>query len=408
MRLVPLMIAAVLTLQAGEIGPAAFQARRELLKKSLPDSVVVLFGSTEADSGLRSSFFQEPNFYYLSGWAQPGAILLMDPSRDVLFLPKKDTAAEKWTGPKASPADVDIQSRTGFTTVLPADAFESELRKSLEHNAHIYTLSDAPQRNKLALVAPFAEISDLQMPIARLRMKKSPEEIALIQHSTDVSILGHRAAWRRLHQGLYEYQIAATMTGLFMDHGCERTAYAPIVASGPNAATLHYSALRRQIDGGEMVLMDVAAECSGYASDITRTVPVSGKFTERQREIYDIVLGAQKAAIAAIKPGVMIGQKSTPGSLNKIAQDYIEAHGYGKYFTHGLSHPVGLDVHDPYDPALPLEAGDVITIEPGIYIPEEKLGIRIEDVVLVTDEGAKVLSDALPREAEEIEKTLRP
>ena len=164
------------------------------------------------------------------------------------------------------------------------------------------------------------------------------------------------------------------------------------------------------MDQGELLLIDAAAECGNYASDITRTVPVSGKFTPRQREIYEIVLGAQKAAIAAIKPGVRVSGETD--SLNKIARDYIDSHGkdlhgekLGKYFTHGLGHPVGLDVHDPAVNST-LKAGMVITIEPGIYIPEENIGVRIEDVVLVTETGAKVLSGKLPREVDEIEKAL--
>jgi Xaa-Pro aminopeptidase len=222
----------------------------------------------------------------------------------------------------------------------------------------------------------------------------------------------HRAAWRRIAPGLFEYQIAHVMTSAWAERGCERPAYAPIVGSGPNSVVLHYAQNRRRMDAGEVLLMDVAAECAGYASDITRTVPVSGKFTRRQREIYEIVLGAQKAAIAAAKPGMTIG-KATPNSLYKIALDYINAHGkdrhgepLGKYFTHGLGHHVGLSVHDANDPTLPLAEGMVITIEPGIYIPEENIGIRIEDVVLITKNGAAVLSASLPRELAEIEKSV--
>jgi Xaa-Pro aminopeptidase len=175
---------------------------------------------------------------------------------------------------------------------------------------------------------------------------------------------------------------------------------------------LHYSRNRRRMDSGELLLMDVAAECAGYTSDITRTIPVGGKFSKRQKEIYDIVLGAQKAAIAAVKPGMTIG-KTTPNSIYKIALDYISTHGkdlhgdpLGKYFTHGIGHHVGLEVHDASDTYAALEAGMVITVEPGIYIPEEELGVRIEDVVLVTETGAKVLSARLPRETEEIEKAI--
>jgi Xaa-Pro aminopeptidase len=166
------------------------------------------------------------------------------------------------------------------------------------------------------------------------------------------------------------------------------------------------------MDAGEVAVMDVAAECDNYASDITRTVPVGGKFTPRQREIYEVVLGAQRAAIAAAKPGMTFG-RTTPNSLYKIAYDYINTHGkdlhgqpLGPYFTHGLSHHVGLDVHDAFDPTAPLKAGMVITIEPGIYLPEENIGVRIEDIILITETGAKVMSGALPTGPDEIERAL--
>jgi Xaa-Pro aminopeptidase len=200
------------------------------------------------------------------------------------------------------------------------------------------------------------------------------------------------------------------MSDVFFENGCERYAYSPIVGSGPNSTILHYSANRRRMDQGELLLIDAAAECGYYASDITRTVPINGKFTARQREIYEIVLGAQKAAIAAIKPGARMAGETD--SITRIARDYINSHGkdlhgepLGKYFTHGLGHPVGIDVHDPAVNG-PLQAGMVITVEPGIYIPEENIGVRIEDVVLVTEKGARVLSQALPREVDEIEKAL--
>jgi Xaa-Pro aminopeptidase len=159
--------------------------------------------------------------------------------------------------------------------------------------------------------------------------------------------------------------------------------------------------------------VDAGAECAGYAADITRTIPVGANFSARQREIYEIVLGAQKAAIAAVKPGAYIGGPGRP-SLLKAARDYIDSHGkdlhgerLGKYFTHGISHHIGLDVHDASDNNVPLEEGMVISVEPGIYIPEENIGIRIEDMVLVTKDGARVMTAALPREAAEIEKAIR-
>jgi len=405
-----------------------YRARRIELRKSLDDGVTVLFGRGEEDEDLRTGFFQESNFYYLTGWTEPGAILLLAPlpgdsqapgyaaraklPREILFLPERNPDREKWTGRKLGPGDETVRAVTGFETVMPAERFESELHAVLGAYARIYTLADQPAAARLKQLEPLREISNAASATAKLRMSKSPEEIALIQRATDVTLEGHRAAWQRAAPGLYEYQVAATMTEIFMDSGCERPAYAPIVGSGPNSVYLHYSRNSRRMDAGEVLLMDVAAECDGYASDITRTIPVGGKFTPRQKEIYEIVLGAQKAAIAAVKPGMTLS-KTAPNSLYKIAYDYINSHGkdlhgerLGKYFTHGLGHHVGLDVHDASDPNAPLEDGMVITIEPGIYIPEENLGVRIEDVVLVTEHGAKVLSAALPRDPGEIEKLL--
>ena len=403
-----------------------YHARRVDLRKALPDGITVLFGRTESlEEDLRTGFFQEANFYYLTGWREPGAILLLAPlpedpkapgydakaklPREILFLPERNPDQEKWTGRKLGPSDPDVKGVTGFEAVMPAEKFEAELRTVLEAYARIYTLVDQPAA-RLKELAPLRNISGAALAIAKLRMHKSPEEIALIEHATGVTLDAHRLAWQRAAPGLYEYQIAAAMMDVYQEAGCERSAYAPIVGSGPNSVFLHYSRNSRRIDAGEVLLMDVGAECAGYASDITRTIPVSGKFTHRQREIYEIVLGAQKAAIAAVKPGQSLS-KTVPNSLYHIAYDYIDSHGkdlhgdsLGKYFTHGLGHHVGLDVHDAYDPAATLEAGMVITIEPGIYIPEENLGVRIEDMVLVTEHGAKLLSAALPREPGEIEK----
>ena len=239
-------------------------------------------------------------------------------------------------------------------------------------------------------------------------MVKSAQELFAIQKATDASVNAHWAAWRMIKAGIYEYQVAAVMVGSFMAEGCRRSAYAPIVGSGPNSINLHYSRNSRQMDGGDVLVMDVAAECANYTSDITRTIPVNGKFTARQREIYEVVLGAQRAAIAAVKPGVNIRT-----GLRQAAFDYINTHGkdlhgepLGKYFTHGISHHVGLDVHDTANDAEPLTAGMVITIEPGVYIPEENTGIRIEDTVVVMEDGAKVLSSALPTDPDEIERAL--
>jgi Xaa-Pro aminopeptidase len=403
-----------------------FAARRQKIRESIPDGVLVLFGSKEGEE-LHYSFFQESNFYYFTGWEEPGAILLITPEpakndpaaavraalpREILFLPQRLLSEEKWTGRKLGPDDANARDATGFSTVLPAEQFESELNKLMAVYPDLYALTSDPAAGALAKLAPLRTVKDAKMAIARLRMEKSPAEVAAIQKATDASIDAHRAAWRAIAPGKYEYQIAAVMVGTYLSEGCRRSAYAPIVGSGPNSSTLHYSKNARRMDSGDVVVMDVAGECGNYASDITRTVPASGKFTPRQREIYEVVLGAQKAAIAALKPGAMLG-RNAPNGLYKIAYDYINTHGkdshgepLGKYFTHGLSHDVGLDVHDPADYTVPLKAGMVVTVEPGVYIPEENIGVRIEDVVLVTETGAKVLSEALPKEPDEIEKAM--
>jgi len=246
-----------------------------------------------------------------------------------------------------------------------------------------------------------------------MRMRKSAEELALIERATKVTLDAHRAAWQRAAPGLFEYQIAASMGNVYFDQGCERHAYSPIIGSGPNSVILHYAQNSRRMDQGEILLMDVGAECSGYVADVTRTIPVNGKFSPRQREIYEVVLGAQKATIAQVKPGMTLA-RTTPNSLYKVAFEYINSHGkdmkgepLGKYFIHGIGHHVGLEVHDASDPSLPLEAGMIIAIEPGIYIPEENMGIRIEDMILVTETGSRVLSAGLPKEIVEIERAVR-
>ncbi|HLY17502.1 MAG TPA: Xaa-Pro peptidase family protein [Bryobacteraceae bacterium] len=407
------LLCAVLTACPGFAAPAPgeYRSRRAALAEKLHDGMLVLFGRTDkGEENIRTGFFQEANFYYLTGWREPGAILLIAPPqdgkpRDILFLPHRRPDQERWTGRKIGPDDDNVTQLTGFDTVLPRERFENELRQQLDRYAGIYTLPDAGSQFKE--LAPLRDISDAGPLIARLRMHKSAEELALIQKSIDATLAAHRAAWKRAAPGLYEYQVAATMTEVYSDQGCERHAYAPIVGAGPDSTILHYSRNSRRMDRGELLLMDVGAECSGYAADITRTIPVGGRFTDRQREIYDVVLGAQNAVIAAIKPGVSLRE------LTPIAREYINTHGkdlhgepLGKYFTHGVSHHVGLDVHDATDFSQPLAEGSVITVEPGIYIPEESIGVRIEDMVLVTKDGARLLSGALPRDPTEIEKAL--
>jgi Xaa-Pro aminopeptidase len=264
----------------------------------------------------------------------------------------------------------------------------------------------------LQLVAPQDKLKDVRQIIYALREIKSPGEIAFLTKAIELSLDAHLAAMKMMRPGIYEYEVAAKMVEIHAIGGSEAEGYAPIVGAGPNSVVLHYDKLARQIEGGDIVVLDVGAQYSGYSADITRTLPANGKFTPRQREIYDIVLGAQNAAIAMLKPGVDLCAKGNK-SAYKVSYEYINSHGkdlhgkpLGQYYIHGLGHDIGLDVHDPGEYCQPLQPGMVVTMEPGIYIPEENLGVRIEDDVLITSDGYKLLSARLPRNADEIEKVM--
>jgi len=264
----------------------------------------------------------------------------------------------------------------------------------------------------LALAVPQVKLKDVRLQIGSQRQIKSPGEVAFLQKAIDLSLDAHIAAMKMMRPGLFEYQVGAKMVEVHAMGGSEAEGYAPIVGAGPNSTALHYDRLDRKIQDGDIVVLDVGAQYSGYSSDITRTLPADGKFSQRQREIYEIVLGAQNAAIAAIKPGAVFC-RNEKDSLFNIAYNYINTHGkdlhgkaLGQYFIHGLGHGIGLDVHDPGNPCKPLAPGMVVTIEPGIYIPEENLGVRIEDDFLITETGAKFLSEKLPRDPDAIEKIM--
>jgi Xaa-Pro aminopeptidase len=265
--------------------------------------------------------------------------------------------------------------------------------------------------NWVKRAAPGANLVNVAGPVGELRQIKSPGEIALLTKAIELSIDAHFEAMRMMRPGVHEYEVAARMEYVHKRGGSEVEGYAPIVGSGFYSTVLHYNEVGKRIEDGEVIVLDVGASYSGYSADITRTLPASGKFTPRQREIYEIVLGAQNAVLAALKPGMTMGGDG-PNSLGRIAREYINSHGkdmngqpLGQYFIHGLGHHIGLNVHDP-GPPRPLEPGMVITIEPGIYIPEEKLGVRIEDDVLITETGYKLLTARLPRTIEEIEKVM--
>jgi Xaa-Pro aminopeptidase len=411
---------------------ADYRARRVALGKAMSadNGALILFAPTEAEGqNDLYGFRQEDNFYYLTGWAEPGAAILINanPYAEILFLPEHNLTQEKWTGPKLGPDSPDAPRITGFDKVASLDKMHDELLKVLpQPRALVYadlgsngqtTASTGPMEwlRRGNSFPNYVAFRDAHQLFGRLRMIKDAGEAQLIMHATDASAAAHRAALKAIHPGVSEREISALMQYEFGKRGCERPAYSPIVGSGFYSTVLHYSDADKIMKDGDVVVMDVAGEYSMYASDITRTAPVNGKFTARQREIYNIVLGAQEAAIQAFQLGTSRLERGTGAdSLYKVAYDYINTHGkdlhgepLGKYFIHGLGHHVGLNVHDLNDPAV-LNKGMVFTLEPGIYIPEEKLGVRIEDVFYVDADGKLVmLSKGLPRTADEVEQAMK-
>ena len=418
---------------------ADYQSRRQALAGKTNGGAVLLFASMESEGpNDLYGFRQDDNFFYLTGWSEPGAALLIVPATEaasgsparpyteVLFLPNHNVSQEKWTGPKLGPESPDAARITGFDHVEILDNLRAELVRLLsQQRATVYT--DVPAAGETSnSTAPLSWLSranafptyitflDVRPLLSSLRTYKDAGEIERIRKATDASIVAHRAALRAIKPGVTEREISALLQYEWGKRGCERPAYAPIVGEGFNTTVLHYSEDSGTAQAGDLLLIDAAGEYSMYASDITRTMPVSGKFTPRQREIYDIVLGAQRAAIAAFKSGQSHLGRDASDSLYRVAYDYINTHGkdlhgapLGKYFFHGLSHFVGLNVHDPGDYDVPVGPGMVFTIEPGIYIPEEKLGVRIEDIFYVDKNGTLVnLTSGLPHTADEIERTM--
>jgi Xaa-Pro aminopeptidase len=290
-----------------------------------------------------------------------------------------------------------------FRTLLYADSSAARL-------GALYLKRNQPGfLNALPRDSTPAKVEDLRPLVAALRLVKDADELRRLRRAINISTDGHLAAWRISRPGVWERELEAEAEATFRREGAERLGYPSIVGSGFNGTTLHYDENRAQARAGELVVMDMGAEFGYYTADVTRTIPISGKFTPRQRAIYDLVLATQQAGIDSVRPGITVGR------LNAIARSYMRDHSgdlcgpdtCDRYFIHGLSHWLGMDVHDVGDYRTPLAPGMVLTVEPGIYIQAESLGVRIEDDVLVTETGHEILSSGAPRKVEEIEKYLR-
>jgi Xaa-Pro aminopeptidase len=410
-----------------------YAARRARLRAQV-DAPIVIFGYTGKESASEAYVFnQENNFYYLTGHNEEGAALLLIPDgaeakgwsgpKEIFYLPTRNLATERWNGPRIGPDDPGVQEKVGFSEVRNSSKLTGDLLLLAKNYSTFYTLlphsGDAGYphfqnwENWLNKTVPTAKLVQIESQIGVLRQIKSTGEIALLTRAIDLSVDAHLDAMRNMHPGVMEYQVAARMVKIHQDGGCETEAYSPIVGAGFNSTVLHYDKVGAKIEDSDIVVMDVGGQYSGYTADITRTLPANGKYSARQREIYDIVYGAQQAALDALKPGAHLTRTTDGKNLYTIAYDYINTHGkdlhgepLGKYFIHGLGHHLGLDVHDAGDPGAVLVPGMVVTIEPGIYIPEEKIGVRIEDDVLITATGYILLTQRLPRSADEIEKVM--
>ena len=416
-----------------------YHARRVALAGKMQGGVAILFAAEEPVLDFMP-YRQDSDFYYLTGWNEPGAALLIEGDapqaatphayKEILFLPARNLGTEAYTGVKMDAATPGVAEAAGVDNVEPMTDLPAELTRMISadrgllHN--LWTQPDSAAATALLSFTattlgsgdvPHAhDVTTLTMP---LRQIKDEGEIALIKKASSASILAQRVMMQWwVKPGMTERAIAGAMTAVWMENGCERPSYAPIVGSGPNSTILHYSNNDRTMQDGDLLLVDAACEYSMYAADITRTVPVNGHYTARQREIYLVVLGAQQAAIDAFVAGkstINDRDRRDPNSLDTVAYNYINTHGkdlhgqsLGKYWLHGLGHMMGIDVHDPGNYPVVLKPGMVFTIEPGVYIPEEKIGVRIECDFLVTADGKLVDLDAsLPHTPDEIEAAMQ-
>jgi Xaa-Pro aminopeptidase len=370
----------------------ATTARRAALMTRMGDGVAVVMAGTsrdlEVDVLQDNDFRADDTFFYLTGLETPEAVVVLSArtAEAFLLLPARNPQQERWTGPRLGPGD-EATRWSGLPT-LPLTSLDSLVA---------------------ALVDRSGAVREVRPVVDSMRVYKDADEMARLRRAIDITGEAHVAAMRAVRPGWYEYQLEAVIEGTFRDRGADRVGFPSIVGSGPNATTLHYDWNRRRMDAGDLIVIDIGAEWGQYSADVTRTIPVSGTFTPRQKAIYDLVLATQQAAIDAVRPGV------TVADLNRIARAYMQANSgtlcggpsCDRYWIHGLTHWLGMRVHDVGDYRMPLASGAVITIEPGIYLPGEAFGVRIEDDILVTATGHEVLSGRIPRTTAEIERIMR-
>ncbi len=412
--------------------PAVYRERRERLLAATGEGIVVVWGAGDARGyGDVGTFRQAPDFFYLTGVELPDAVLVLrrEEPRHVLFLPSRNPNLERWTGPKWGPGE-EAAGALGFDAVYaveptetvvdarrrPVPGFAGRLAGWIREAGTVWTPlpslgPDDPLPPGLELLArlrdrlPTFAVRDARPHLDRMRLVKGPGEIALIRRAVAATVAGHRAAAAAIAPGVREKAVEGAAFAAMTAAGAEGVAFPSIVGSGFAATVLHYDQNTGVCREGELVVVDIGARHGHYCGDLTRTYPVSGRFDARQRAYYEVVLAAHDAVAAAIRPGVTLGE------LRRIAYETIESsevrdaagNRLGRHFIHGIGHFLGLEPHDAGGEDPPLEPGMVITDEPGIYIPEEATGIRIENDFLVTEDGAENLSADLPTSPEAVE-----
>jgi len=419
----------------------------EFMRRMGPDSVAIIPAAREVtrSNDTEYRFRQDSDFYYLTGFDEPDALAVVAPSREerfTLFVRPRDREKETWTGRRAGVEGA--RERYGADAAFPVEEFQGKLAELLDGAETLYyrlggghpELDQTVIRQLARMRAlgwrkarPPQTITDPGVLLDEMRLFKTDDEIALMERAADIAAEAHREAMRAARPGMREYEIEALIEYVFRRSGAAGPAYNSIVGSGANATILHYVNNDAELRDGDLILIDAGAEYRGFASDITRTFPVNGRFNDAQRELYQLVLDCQQECVSMVRPGVNLEElhkRSVEiltegmvrlGLLKGEPEKLIEEGEYKKFYMHRLGHYLGMDVHDvgAYhrgDGPRPLDAGMVITIEPGIYVAEDAedipdkfrgLGVRIEDDVLVTPEGFRVLTDKVPKQIEEIE-----
>jgi Xaa-Pro aminopeptidase len=390
-----------------EIPVEVYRQRRERVLNALEGCLTVISAQGNA-TGVTEDFRQDSDFFWLTGINEPDVHLVLTPksrySKVTLYLKSRDPEAERWTGPR-DPLSPALLAKYGVDRVrrgLP-DAGLMDAAAPYDCIAIIVPASaSARDRNDAELAVRVASRYGLRVLykrglLAGLREAHGPEELARMQQAIAITRKGHDTAARATVAGVSERDVQTQIEYAFYAAGATGLSYPSIVGSGPNGAVLHWDQNNRLLSDGDLVVIDAAGEYGRYAADVTRTYPVSGHFTEEQAAVYRAVYQAQEDIFAAIRPGV------TMTDLQHAAEESLRRSGHLADFIHGFGHFVGLDVHDAGEFEKPLPAGAVFTVEPGIYLPQRGFGVRIEDEVLITDKGYKLLTADIPRKLEDVE-----